>query len=138
MTMQLVPLCTFTGNVSTSFDVGRTPAGRRIVFQVTEGRVLGERFAGHQVGQVDADWLIIGPGGTGQLDVRLLVETHDGALVYIQYDGRVDTRDPAAPVYSAPRFETGDPRYHWLNRIQAVGKGTRSDDVLTYEICEVR
>jgi hypothetical protein len=138
MSIELVPLCTFTGNTGTNFDLGKTPAGRRIIFQVTDGRVTGERLSGQQVGQIDGDWLTIGSGGVGTLDVRLLIETDDGALVLIQYHGRVDATDPHAPVYSAPRFETGDERYQWLNRIQAVGKGTRDGDILTYEVCEVR
>ena len=72
--------------------------------------------------------------------MRVLVETDDGALVFIQYLGRVDTDDAGAPVYSTPRFETGDERYLWLNKIQAVGKGTLSENgtTLTYELCEVR
>jgi hypothetical protein len=42
-------------------------------------------------------------------------------------------------VYSAPRFETGDPRYAWLNTIQAVMKG-RVDlpRQITYRMYEVR
>jgi hypothetical protein len=138
MTIDLVPLCTFTGNIGTVFDVGRTPAGRRIVFQVNDGRITGDRLSGRQVGQVDGDWLTIGADGTGTLDVRLLIATDDGALVLIQYHGRIDTTSPNAPVYSAPRFETGDERYQWLNRIQAVAKGTRDGETLTYEVCEVR
>jgi hypothetical protein len=42
-------------------------------------------------------------------------------------------------IYVAPRFETGDERYTWLNRIQAVGKGTLNQDLsLDYEWYEVR
>lgn len=71
--------------------------------------------------------------------MRALVETHDGALVFIQYNGRVDvSRRDAAPVYSAPRFETGDDRYRWLNRVQTVGKGTFDGRTLRYELYEVR
>ena len=42
-------------------------------------------------------------------------------------------------IYVAPRFETGDERYAWLNRIQAVGKGILNQDLsLEYEWYEVR
>lgn len=59
------------------------------------------------------------------LDVRYCVETDDGALVYVSYSGRVDLSGGtgAAPIYATPLFETGDPRYKWLNTIQAVAKG---------------
>jgi hypothetical protein len=43
-----------------------------------------------------------------------------------------------APVYTAPRFETGDERYAWLNRVQAVAKGELDGTTLTYEVFEVR
>ena len=76
------------------------------------------------------------------VDVRFTLETDDGALVYIQYDGRFDvTGGPgSAPLYVAPRFETGDARYAWLNKIQAVGKGTFDPEtnVVLYEWYEVR
>jgi hypothetical protein len=77
-------------------------------------------------GTAIADWASIGPDGTCQLDVRATMETDDGALIYIQYNGRCDLSggfEAAGPVYAAPRFETGDPRYAWLNKVQAVQKG---------------
>ena len=43
-----------------------------------------------------------------------------------------------SPVYAAPLFETGDERYAWLNRVQAIAKGTLDGPTLTYEIAEVR
>lgn len=85
--------------------------------------------------------MIVGPDGCGILDVRYCVETHDGALIYVQYAGRVDVANGvgSAPAYCAPTFETGDPRYAWLNKVQAVAKGTIADDlVLTYEVYELR
>jgi hypothetical protein len=138
VSIELLPLCTFTGDIGQPFVLGTTPAGTRLIFQVSDGRVSGERLNGKQVGQVDGDWLTIGADGTGTLDVRLLVETDDGALVLIQYHGRVDTSTRDAPIYTAPRFETGDERYAWLNKIQAVGKGTLDGTILTYEVCEGR
>ena len=51
--------------------------------------------------------------------------------VFVQYNGRFDLSDPAAPgpVYTTPRFETGDPRYAWLNKVQAVMKGALLRDL---------
>jgi hypothetical protein len=41
--------------------------------------------------------------------------------------------------YVAPVFETGDERYAWLNRIQAIGRGILYEDIsLHYEWYEVR
>ena len=138
MTLELVPLCTLTGRLGTPFDLGKTPAGRRMLFEVLDGSASGDRLSGRQVSRLNGDWLTIGPDGTGTLDVRLLMETDDGALVLIQYLGRVDTTQPGAPTYSTPRFETGDDRYRWLNKIQAVGKGTLDGATLTYDVYELR
>ena len=45
---------------------------------------------------------------------------------------------PCRPIYVAPLFETGDPRYSWLNSIQAVGKGLLDGNRLSYEWFEAR
>jgi hypothetical protein len=137
--MKLVPLGTMVGQLRRPFVLEGTPAGTRMIFELESGWIEGDRINAKLVGSSGADWLTVGPDGTGTLDVRMLVETDDGALVFITYNGRVDLTDPVH-VYSAPRFETGDERYLWLNKIQAVGKGTLSDGgtTLTYELCEVR
>ena len=103
----------------------------------------GERFRAHLKEGVSAgDWMTVGADGTALMDVRLTLETEDGALVYVEYGGRRDFsgiyhgRD--TPVYIAPRFETSDERYTWLNKIQAVGKGLAVGGSRVYEIYEVR
>jgi hypothetical protein len=115
-----------------------TPAGDRRIFEVAEGSFEGDRLRATVRGQANGDWLLVGPDGTGSLDVRVLVETHDGALVYIHYTGRVLASEPGAPLYATPRFDTGDERYRWLNRIQAVAKGHLTGYRLTYEVYELR
>ena len=74
------------------------------------------------------------------LDVRVVVETDDGALIYITYEGRADwSEGPGTkPIYMAPKFETSDERYTWLNAVQAVGKGQLGAGTVSYEIAEVR
>jgi hypothetical protein len=56
--------------------------------------------------------------------------------------GRLDASqglDLPETMYVTPRFETGDERYMWLNRIQAVGKGIVGEDLsLDYEWYELR
>ena len=136
--IELVPLCTFTGTLGAPLTLDTTPSGTRLIFEVLDGSASGDRLNATLKGQANADWLTIGADGTGTLDVRLLLETHDGALVFIQYQGRVDTTVPGSPVYATPRFDSGDVRYLWLNKIQAVARGTLDGNTLTYEVCEVR
>ena len=48
--------------------------------------------------------------------------------------------DAPGPLYIAPRFETGDERYSWLNKVQAVGKGKVdfARSAIAYRLYEVR
>ena len=90
MSIELVHLCDITVTLAPPHILGQTASGTRMVFEVGAAEIKGERFSGTAKGGANADWLVIGPEGTGTLDVRVLAETHDGALVLIQYNGRVD------------------------------------------------
>lgn len=140
MALELIPLCNVRATLS-PLMVGPTSSGTRVVYEVIEGEITGDRIRAKSV-SAGADWILIGPEATGMLDVRFTAETDDGAVVYIQYNGRTDVSNGAgaAPIYVAPRFETGDERYAWLNKIQAVGKGTLDAEanVVTYEWYELR
>lgn len=137
--LELVPLARMQAQMRAPFVLSGTPAGDRLIFEVESGTIEGTRLRGVMEGRAAADWLTVGPDGTGTLDVRALVRTHDDALVFIQYQGRVHVASgPDAPVYATPRFETGDERYAWLNQVQAVGKGAISGSTLTYDLFELR
>ena len=139
MTLELIPLCTVDVTLRDPITVGAGPAGLRLIYEVGEGTVKGDRINGRMVGQASADWLTIS-GTTASLDVRGTFETDDGAIVFFQYTGRSDiTQGPgASPIYVAPRFETGDERYAWLNSVQAAGKGVLDGSHLIYEWYELR
>src|SRR5438094_945808 len=94
--IELVPLARATATLSPPLMLPNTPAGMRIIFEISDYRFEGERFAARQRGAAAADWLVVGPEGTATLDVRATLETHDGALVLLRYSGRVDaSRGPA-------------------------------------------
>ena len=135
VTIELVPLCTATITLADPLVLPNTPSGTRVIVEVIDAVYEGERLSGKHKGVAAADWMTIGPEGTGTLDVRGPLETHDGALVYVTYRGRLDLSVPpgSAPTYAAPLYETGDERYAWLNRIQAVAKGTIDGQKLTYD-----
>ena len=97
----------------------------------------GERLDATMHGNAAADWLKVSPDGYGTLDVKVTVKTGDGAIVHATYSGRLlfDTMT----VYATPQFHTGDDRYGWLNRIQAVAKGNFTEpNRLVYEMYELR
>jgi hypothetical protein len=140
--MELRPFGTLTLKVSGDglFVIGATPVGTRIVQEIVEARLEGDRVNASLKGVAAADWLAIDAQGIATFDIRMTLETDDGAVVYLSYEGRADWSGGmgSTPVYAAMRFEAGDERYIWLNGIQPVGKGqVGAGGVLTYEICEL-
>ena len=140
MTIELVPLTTATIQLKDPIVIAGGPSGTRMIVEVESAVLEGERLSGKLRGSAAADWLTVGPDATGTLDVRITFETDDGAVIFVQYGGRLDLAKPLgeAPLYTAPLYETGDERYAWLNKVQSVGKGALDGQTLTYEIYELR
>ena len=134
--MELVPEFTFTAELAPSIPVGPGPLGERRIRKVLGGTVRGERISG-SVDPGGADWILTGDDGYGGLDVRLTIATTDGAHLYVQYFGVIEYNAAALAANAgerdsdfgdhyfriAPRVETGDPRYAWVNRTLFVGEG---------------
>ena len=117
-----------------------TPTGHRMIAEIATASVSG-RLTGSLTGASSANWLTRTPGGLGLPDVRIAIRTSDDAVVLMHYAGRVRLVPGKTSVaLIAPVFETGDPRYSWINEIQAVGKGVLSADrtTLDYEIYELQ
>ena len=130
--------------------LGATPFGERRIAEVTGGTFEGARLRG-TVLPGGGDWLLLRADGALQLDVRLTLECHDGALIYMTYRGirhgpaevmaRLNRGEAVAPsdyyFRVAPFFETGAEAYGWLNRIVAVASGHRKAEGPVYEVFEV-
>lgn len=141
MAIELVPLCVATVRLKPPILMPGTPAGTRIIVEVDSWEVTGERISARAKGTGGADWLTVSADGTlGTIDVRATWETDDGATVFVQYNGRLDMAQMPPVAWAAPRFDTGDERYSWLNRIQAVARGEVSADMSTivYDMYEAR
>lgn len=139
MGLELVPLCEVDVTLSDPIMIGSGPLGSRLIAEVEDAVVSGERLSGRFTGRAGADWLLVNDT-IGTLDVRATIETSDGALVYGHYNGRMDmsTWPDATTLYCAPLFETGDERYSWLNAVQAIGKGLLEGNRLYYDWYEAR
>lgn len=139
MSIELVPLCTVEIILADAILVGEGPAGLRIIFEVESAVAAGDRLNGRLHGKASADWATVS-GTVANIDVRSTMQTDDGAIVFLEYTGRTDISGGpgSAPIYVAPRFETGDERYAWLNAVQAVGKGVLDGSTLVYEFHEAR
>ena len=131
--------------------LGQTLVGERRIVRILGGDVEGPRLRG-RVLPGGADWQIVAADGTGLLEARYTVETDDGALVYVRNFGvrhgprevleRIQRGEPVDPgeyyFRSTPRFECGDQRYGWLNRIVAVGSGARLAGEVLLDVYAVR
>lgn len=134
--IELVPLGRLTIDLSEHFVLPETPQGTYVVAPLAGARFDGDRIQANAKGQANADWLTITSDGTAVIDVRLLLETDDGALIQMSYQGRLALADQT--VVAAPLFLTGDERYTWLNAVQAIAKGKTDGTTLVYDIHEVR
>jgi len=107
-----------------------------MIAEITSVEFEGERLRATMRGNAGADWLRLAPDGTSTLDVRLTLESDDGATIYTEYAGRL--RLDTMTVYAAPLFHTADERYLWLNSIQAAAKGHFTEPgLLVYEFYEL-
>ena len=115
----------------TSIENG--PQGTRTIVQILGGRFEGPRLKATV--QVPAgDWITNRADGSYRLDVRLTLKTDDGALILVTYNGIGQTTPAGASLRGAPLFETGDQRYVWLTRLQAVSVGERVGTDVKYNV----
>jgi hypothetical protein len=133
--LELIPLARVSVAAGAYFTIPDGPFGSRVIAGISDGRWEGPRFSGDIVGP-GGDWAMPSAGDAMLLDVRQVVQTDDGAVVFVTYRGRCDRSRGTYTV--APTFETSDERYTWLNSIQAVGQGRFEDGRLNYEMFEVR
>ena len=132
-------------------DVGATPLGRRRIALVSGGTFEGDRLRGIVLPHGGSDWILQRADGSFQLDVRMMLQTDDGALIGMSYRGvrhasaevaarlARGERVEASEYYlrTTPFFETADKRYAWLNAVIAVGMGDRRSDGVVYEVFEI-
>lgn len=144
----------FALDLDIAFDraqmIGDMPLGWRGIYLVDGGRFEGPRLRGHVL-PGGADWVIRRADGAAAIDVRLALETDDGALIAMSYTGLLCVTEEAwarsrqgqAVAYeetyirTTPRFETADPRYAWLNRVIAVANGGPPGSSPTYQVFAV-
>jgi hypothetical protein len=108
--IELVPLGRMTLGLREPIVLPDTPSGTFVVAELASARFEGDRIQASAKGNANADWLYITPDGTAAIDVRVLLETDDGALIH----------------------------YTWLNGVQAIAKGKTDGQTLVYDIHEVR
>ena len=136
---ELVSIGTLTAIIGEMVEVGSGPKGKRVSVDVPEVTLEGPGIKASLAINDAADWLTLsGPDDElGTLDVRFTLKTDDGAFIYVEYGGCADMQTNL--IVSTPTFQTGDERYQWLNKIQAVGAGKFDPDtgILVYQLYRV-
>jgi hypothetical protein len=144
------PLMTVRITAAPPQKLGAVPHGTRLIVPVTGGDFEGPRLRG-KILPGGGDWLLLRTDGVLELDLRITLETHDHALIYMTFQGlrhgppdaiaalgRGEVVDPARYYFrTVPRFETSADTYTFLNRIVTVGVGEARPDGAVHRIDEV-
>jgi len=130
--------------------LGEVPQGTRVVAPITSGSFEGPRLRG-KVLPGGSDWTLLRSDGVLELDLRITMETDDGALIYLTSFGlrhgppevlaalaRGEPVDPSKYYFrTAPRFETSASQYAFLNQLIAISSGDRRASGPIYTIEEI-
>ena len=130
--------------------IGAVPHGTRVIAPIASGQFEGPRLRG-KVLPGSGDWTLLRGDGVLELDLRVTLETDDGALIdmrsfglrhgppeVVAAIGRGETVDPSTYYFrTTPRFETAHPKYAFLNRLLAVASGDRRPKGPIYTIDEI-
>lgn len=144
------PLFVLQLEVSALHAVGGPEGAPRRVGIVPSGRFEGERLSG-VVLDGGSDWQTLRGDGATTLDVRLVLQSGDGALIGMTYTGirhgpaeilariaRGEAVDPESYYFRiSATFTTSDSRYEWLNRLLAIGTGHRIATGPIYSLFEI-
>ena len=129
--------------------IGPVASGRRGIAPVRGGRFVGERLSGTV--RPGADWFIARPNGDLAIDVRLTLDTDDGAVLYLAYAGTMRGRGDAMArfrkgealaaqdyaLHTVARFEGGGEKYAWLSDALVVGIGAQTAGGPVYTLYEI-
>jgi hypothetical protein len=144
------PLMTIQVIVPPPQKIGAVPHGTRAIAPIAGGTFEGSRLRG-RVLPGGADWTLLRSDAVLELDLRITLETDDGALIYMTSFGlrhgppevlaalaRGESVDPSRYYFrTAPRFETSAPQYAFLNRFIAIALGDRRASGPIYTIEEI-
>jgi hypothetical protein len=148
--MRYQSLFTFQIDVKPPYVIGATPGYDRRIGEISGGRFEGERLRGKFLSG-GSDWQSLRADGTITINVRLVMETDDGALIGMTYLGmrhgpkevmaRLGRGENVNPseyyMRVTPYFETASEKYGWLNRIVSVALGHRVAGGAIYQVFEI-
>jgi hypothetical protein len=111
-------------------SVSGTPLGDRMIYDALGGTFEGPRLSG-RVLPTGGDWVTRTRTGS-HMSVRLLLETHDGVTILLQYSGRASQNEGKLRLEVAGTFDAPEGPYDWLNDVQAFGHGAVGPEGVRY------
>ena len=110
-------------------------AGHTRIAPVSGGTFSGPGLNG-TVLSGGADW-ITQVSGHSALDVRITLETDDGAHIYMTYRGIVHNGENGLYWRVTPLFSTTSEEYDWVNHVICVGKSKQVEGKVAYDIFRI-
>jgi hypothetical protein len=134
-----------------SYDMGDLPTGHRMFIETAGGTFKGPNIQGIVRSSMGGEWGTINDTGCLILDVRLTLETDDGALIYLEYTGRwvinektqkalageISTEYGDHYAFTNPRMQTSSEKYKYLNNLFCVAKGKLSPGKVSYDCYKI-
>jgi Protein of unknown function (DUF3237) len=132
-------------------DTEGSPRGTRQYWEMSEGTLTGSGVNA-SIAMPGGDWYTASPDGFGRPDVRVQLQTEDGAVILMHYTGLVEQTEAFVTAAGDDKptdwddqymrfhvwFDTGDERYRWLNESLFVARGhILGTTDLEYEIYRV-
>jgi Protein of unknown function (DUF3237) len=128
-------------------ELGEVAGGHRRIVPLTGGTFSGPEMSGRLLPGSSADWQTVLPDGTALGDIRYVLETARGDLLYVQSRSirhgspevlarlaRGEDVDPSEYTFrTSTRIETGAADLDWLNRGIFISVGARQAGGVVYE-----
>jgi hypothetical protein len=128
-------------------DVGDVAQGHRRILPQTGGTFTGPELNGKLLPGASADWQIVLPDGTALGDIRYVLQTDTGELLYVQSRGvrhgsaevlarlaRGEQVDASEYTFrTSTQIETAAPALDWLNKGIFISVGGRQATGVIYE-----
>ena len=140
---------TITAHVAGVTSAGDIGTGVRRIIPIVGGEVRGK--INGKVMALGADFQILRPDSSIELEARYAIEADDGAVIYVENRGirlgpaelieklnRGEAVDPALIYFrTVPKFETGSERYRWLMQSIFVGSAARHTNRVVIDVHQV-
>ncbi len=144
------PLMTFFLDIKPPYNLGKTPVADRRIAELPGGYFEGERLRG-KILPSGSDWQTVREDSAWMINVRTLLETDDGALIGMTYQGlrhgpsevlaAIARGESVSPLAYYMRvsvtFETASETYGWLNRCMSIAHGHRLPNGAIYNVFEI-